>query len=64
MREHDVDAVVTRVDGIPVRPPTVSDDGRLDTIDGRYALQARVGEGASSSISKLNALGWLSGEGE
>ena len=51
VREHDVDAVVTHVHGMPHPPaPGVSDDGVLETIDGRYALQARVGAGATGIV--------------
>ena len=49
MREHD--DVDTQMHGMPVLPsPQVSVDGPLDTIEGRYTLLARVGEGATGIV--------------
>ena len=51
VREHDVDAIVTHVHGSPAPPSReVVDDGPLDTVDGRYALLAKVGEGATGIV--------------
>ena len=49
VREHDVDAVVTQVGDLPA-PSSSGVSDVLDTIDGRYELLAREGEGATGIV--------------
>ena len=55
VREHDVDAVVTQVDGVPIMPwSRVSDHRKPETIDDRYEPLARVGEGATGIVYRAH----------
>lgn len=55
VREHDADAMITQVDRVPIFASAgVSNDRALNTIDSRYELLARAGEGATGVVYRAH----------